>query len=88
MSRRISLFYIGTIILVQPYWAAEIYANFAFFNNINPVVYEKIRPWEALFRYSTLPLMRYHFDSSPCVTDVHCLPATPGGFTQHAICFG
>ncbi|KAL5344148.1 hypothetical protein BJX70DRAFT_352665 [Aspergillus crustosus] len=50
MSRPLSVFYIGTIILVQPYWALEIYANFAYFNNINPVVYEKIRPWEALAR--------------------------------------
>ncbi|KAJ5210091.1 hypothetical protein N7491_009904 [Penicillium cf. griseofulvum] len=45
-----SLFYVGTIILAQPYWATEIYANFAYFNNINPTIYEKIRPWEALFR--------------------------------------
>ena len=50
MSRRLSLFYIGTIVLAQPYWAAEIYANFAYFNNISLVAYEKIRPWEALFR--------------------------------------
>ncbi|EED15735.1 conserved hypothetical protein [Talaromyces stipitatus ATCC 10500] len=50
MGRRLSLFYIGAIILVQPYWAIEIYANFAYFNNINVLVYEKIRPWEALFR--------------------------------------
>jgi hypothetical protein len=44
MDRPLSLFYIGTIILVQPYWAIEIYANFAYFNNINALVYEKIRP--------------------------------------------
>ncbi|OQE21440.1 hypothetical protein PENFLA_c014G03240 [Penicillium flavigenum] len=50
MSRGLSLFYIGTIVLAQPYWAAEIYANFAYFNNISLVAYEKIRPWEALFR--------------------------------------
>jgi hypothetical protein len=50
MGRKLSLFYVGTIILAQPYWAAEIYANFAYFNNINPTVYQKIRPWEALFR--------------------------------------
>ncbi|KAJ5990472.1 hypothetical protein N7522_010679 [Penicillium canescens] len=50
MGRKLSLFYIGTIILAQPYWATEIYANFAYFNNINLTVYEKIRPWEALFR--------------------------------------
>lgn len=50
MGRKISLLYVGTIILAQPYWATEIYANFAYFNNINHTVYEKIRPWEALFR--------------------------------------
>ncbi|KAJ5650262.1 uncharacterized protein N7484_003985, partial [Penicillium longicatenatum] len=50
MSRKLSLFYIGTIILAQPYWATEIYANFAYFNNINLTVYERIRPWEAMFR--------------------------------------
>ncbi|OKP07870.1 hypothetical protein PENSUB_5766 [Penicillium subrubescens] len=50
MGRKISLLYVGTIILAQPYWATEIYANFAYFNNVNQTVYEKIRPWEALFR--------------------------------------
>ncbi|KAJ5086208.1 hypothetical protein N7532_010979 [Penicillium argentinense] len=50
MGRKLSLFYVGTIILAQPYWATEIYANFAYFNNINLTLYEKIRPWEALFR--------------------------------------
>ncbi|KAH8700647.1 hypothetical protein BGW36DRAFT_133667 [Talaromyces proteolyticus] len=49
MSRPVSLFYIGTIILVQPYWALEMYANFAYFNDINQL-YDKIRPLEALFR--------------------------------------
>lgn len=50
ISRCLSLFYIGTIILVQPYWVTEIYTNFAYFNNISALVYEKIRLWEALFR--------------------------------------
>ena len=50
MGRKLSLFYIGTIVLAQPYWAVEIYANFTYFNNISLVAYEKIRPWEALFR--------------------------------------
>ncbi|RHZ45708.1 uncharacterized protein CDV56_102341 [Aspergillus thermomutatus] len=50
MSRGLSLVYIGTIILAQPYWGTEIYANFAYFNRIDPTVYERIRPWEALFR--------------------------------------
>ncbi|KAL4863626.1 hypothetical protein BDV12DRAFT_206328 [Aspergillus spectabilis] len=50
MSRPLSCLYIGTTILVQPYWVLEIYANFAYFNEINPVIYEKIRPWEAIVR--------------------------------------
>ncbi|EEP82029.1 conserved hypothetical protein [Uncinocarpus reesii 1704] len=49
MSRRVSMIYIGTVILVQPYWVLEIYANFAFFNNINDL-FLKTRPWEPLFR--------------------------------------
>lgn len=28
LGRKISLFYIGTVILVQPYWVLEIAANF------------------------------------------------------------
>lgn len=51
MARRLSLAYIGTIVLVQPYWAVEIFANFAYFNNIDSAFYEKMRPLEALFRY-------------------------------------
>ncbi|KAL4770905.1 hypothetical protein BDW60DRAFT_208719 [Aspergillus nidulans var. acristatus] len=50
MSRSLSIIYIGTVALVQPYWILEIYANFAYFNNIEVPMYEKIRPWEALFR--------------------------------------
>lgn len=57
MGRKLSLFYVGTIVLAQPYWAIEIYANFAYFNNINLTIYQKIRPWEALFRYSTFLLV-------------------------------
>ncbi|KAI1909717.1 hypothetical protein LOZ39_004989 [Ophidiomyces ophidiicola] len=49
MSRRVSLVYIGTVVLVQPYWVLEIYANFAYFNNIN-TLFLKTRPWEPLFR--------------------------------------
>ncbi|KAK1143270.1 hypothetical protein N8T08_006797 [Aspergillus melleus] len=49
LSRRVSRFYIVTVLLVQPYWVLEIYANFAFFNNFN-TVFLKTRPWEPLFR--------------------------------------
>jgi hypothetical protein len=53
LSRRVSLFYIGTVILAQPYWVVEIYANFTFFNNINNL-FHYTRPYEALFRYAML----------------------------------
>ena len=49
LSRKVSLFYIGTVILAQPYWVLEIYANFTYFNNINKI-FEQTRPWETLCR--------------------------------------
>lgn len=49
LSRPVSLIYIGTVILAQPYWVLEIYANFAFFHGINNL-FKKTRPWEALCR--------------------------------------
>ncbi|KAF2792124.1 hypothetical protein K505DRAFT_247366 [Melanomma pulvis-pyrius CBS 109.77] len=49
LSRPVSLFFIGTVVLVQPYWILEIYANFAYFHNINEL-FLKTRPWEALCR--------------------------------------
>lgn len=49
LSRRVSYFYIGTVILAQPYWVLEIYANFTYFHNINSI-FLKTRPLEALFR--------------------------------------
>ncbi|KUL85357.1 hypothetical protein ZTR_07002 [Talaromyces verruculosus] len=51
LSRRLSAFYIGTVILVQPYWIVELYSIFCFFNNIgNTEMFLKLRPWEPLFR--------------------------------------
>lgn len=49
LSRNVSLLYIGTVMLVQPYWVLEIYANFTYFNNINRI-FEETRPFEPLFR--------------------------------------
>jgi hypothetical protein len=49
LTRKISLIFIATVVLVQPYWVVEIYANFAYFHNIN-TVFLKTRPWEALCR--------------------------------------
>lgn len=49
LSKRVSQVFIATIILAQPYWILEIYANFAYFHGINQL-FLKTRPWEALCR--------------------------------------
>lgn len=49
LSKPVSYAFIGTVILVQPYWVVEIYANFTYFHNVNRV-FLKTRPWEALCR--------------------------------------
>ena len=49
LSRKVSMCYISTIILIQPYWVVEVYANFAYFRNQN-TIYETTRPMEPLFR--------------------------------------
>ncbi|KAK5107315.1 hypothetical protein LTR62_001370 [Meristemomyces frigidus] len=49
LPRWASIFYVTTVILVQPYWILEITANFLYFSNTsNLFVYT--RPYEALFR--------------------------------------
>lgn len=49
LNKTVSRIFIGTVILVIPYWITEIYANFAYFHNINNL-FLKTRPWEALCR--------------------------------------
>lgn len=49
LSKVPSLLFIGTVILVQPYWVVEIYANFTYYHNINNI-FLRTRPWEALCR--------------------------------------
>jgi hypothetical protein len=49
LNRTTSRLFIGTVILVIPYWIVEIYANFTYFHNVNKV-FLKTRPWEALCR--------------------------------------
>ncbi|CAK1366253.1 hypothetical protein CB0940_09326 [Cercospora beticola] len=49
LSRRGSMFYIGTVILVQPYWVLEITANFLYFSGQSNL-FQKTRPYEALCR--------------------------------------
>ncbi|KAH6707455.1 hypothetical protein EV126DRAFT_411716 [Verticillium dahliae] len=50
LGRRGNLIYIGSVILVQPYWILEVYANFAFFNTPNSRLFVTTRPFEAVFR--------------------------------------
>lgn len=49
LSKKASWFFIGTVILAQPYWVLEIYANFTYFHNVNNL-FLKTRPYEALCR--------------------------------------
>lgn len=49
LSRRNSRIYIISFLCVTPYWGLEVYANFAFNNNINEI-FLKTRPFELLFR--------------------------------------
>ncbi|KAK5044411.1 hypothetical protein LTR84_011283 [Exophiala bonariae] len=49
LSKTASRLFIGSVILVQPYWVVEIYANFTYFHNVNDI-FLKTRPWEALCR--------------------------------------
>ncbi|KAF2025325.1 hypothetical protein EK21DRAFT_76706 [Setomelanomma holmii] len=49
LSKSASYFFIGTVVLAQPYWILEIYANFAYFHGVNEL-FLKTRPWEALCR--------------------------------------
>jgi hypothetical protein len=55
LGRRGTYIYIGSILMVQPYWVLEIYANFAYFNGWNHHLFVVTRPYEALFRYANLP---------------------------------
>ncbi|KAI0100076.1 hypothetical protein GGR51DRAFT_564488 [Nemania sp. FL0031] len=50
IGRRSSYIYIGSILLAQPYWVLEIYANFSYFNTSNHYLYSITRPYTAIFR--------------------------------------
>lgn len=49
LSKPVSYIFIGTVVLVQPYWVVEIYANFAYFHGVNKT-FLHTRPYEALCR--------------------------------------
>ncbi|KAK4118348.1 hypothetical protein N657DRAFT_651379 [Parathielavia appendiculata] len=50
LGRRGNLIYIGSVVAVQPYWILEIYANFAYFNGRETQIFNRTRPYEAVFR--------------------------------------
>ncbi|KAI1340777.1 hypothetical protein F5Y15DRAFT_406666 [Xylariaceae sp. FL0016] len=53
MNQTASRLFIGTIVLVQPYWVLEIYANFTYFNALDTAadpLFLKTRPIEFVFR--------------------------------------
>ena len=37
LSKPVSYAFIGTVILVQPYWIVELYPNFAYFHAVNTI---------------------------------------------------
>jgi hypothetical protein len=45
-----SRLFIISLIVVQPFWIAEAWSNFEYFNNLGSEANVKTRPWEALFR--------------------------------------
>ncbi len=50
LSRRGNFIYIGSVLLAQPYWILEIYANFAYFNGRDSQLFARTRPYEAVLR--------------------------------------
>lgn len=50
MSKRSSRVFIGTVVMVQPYWILEIYATYTYFNDINTWLFHRTRPIETVFR--------------------------------------
>lgn len=51
LSPRSSQAFLGTVLLVQPYWIVEIYATFSYFNSSNGSgLFRHTRPIEVLFR--------------------------------------
>lgn len=49
LSKRASWIFISTVMLIQPFWIMETYANWCFFHNINDL-FVHTRPYEALCR--------------------------------------
>lgn len=45
------LFFIFSLLAVQPYWILEMYANFQYFNNLHGKIFELSRYFEPLARF-------------------------------------
>ncbi|KAF2020656.1 hypothetical protein BU24DRAFT_416334 [Aaosphaeria arxii CBS 175.79] len=45
-----SRLFILSLLAVQPFWVAEAWSNFSYFNGLGSNVNERMRPWEALLR--------------------------------------
>jgi len=45
-----SRFFIISLLLVQPFWVAEAWSNFSYFNSLGSKANVRMRPWEALVR--------------------------------------
>ncbi|KAG9204934.1 hypothetical protein G6514_009390 [Epicoccum nigrum] len=45
-----SKLYIISLLCVQPFWVAEAWSNFSYFNSLGSDANERMRPWEALVR--------------------------------------
>lgn len=50
LPRRGGLFFIISLLAVQPYWIVEMYANFRYFNTFNNDVFQMTRYFEPLAR--------------------------------------
>ncbi|SPO01683.1 uncharacterized protein DNG_04356 [Cephalotrichum gorgonifer] len=50
LGRRGNIIYIGSVLLAQPYWVLEIYANFAYFNGRDSRLFLATRPYEGVLR--------------------------------------
>jgi hypothetical protein len=52
-----SKLFIGSIFLVIPYWIAETFFNFEYFNELGNDSFVLTRPWEAAMRFVCVPIL-------------------------------
>jgi hypothetical protein len=51
LERKSSVIYLGSLLLVQPYWAVALWSNFELFNGLGDNHYRQLRPLETFARY-------------------------------------